>query len=184
MAAEFDSGQGDKETSESRDTDQEASPKSYPTEVGGSSPKASQKSSISRRDEGDADLEESDALVYPVIPVTGNRPVRSEFIAMVNPTVMQALAQNAPERVLQFAEDSDERQFQYYLRGEDNRHKERLNGENTKRIAIGGILFTVVSVLTYSAFTGDTGLSETIIIVIISAFGGLGLKTLLKSEEE
>jgi hypothetical protein len=51
---------------------------------------------------------------YPpsVLPsATTSRAV--SLAMMVNPTVMQSLAREAPDRVLDFAEASDERQYRY-----------------------------------------------------------------------
>lgn len=115
------------------------------------------------------------AYASPTVPMTLVSSDRPALSVIINPSVMQALAQDTPQELLKFAEASDERQFKYYMQKEQNRHKEQLASENTTRIAVGAVLGAVFAAFTYSAITGDSTLSGQIIAVIVGGFGGLGV---------
>jgi hypothetical protein len=131
----------------------------------------------------DSRLVEGDPA-YPMVPITAASSDKAVLSVLVNPSVMEALAQDAPQEVLKFAEASDDRQFRYYMQREQNRHKELVAREATTRIAIGAVMGSVFGAFIYSAFTGDTNLSSQIISVIVGGFGGLGISKLLQSKEE
>lgn len=120
----------------------------------------------------------------PMVPITAANPDRAIVSILENPTVLEALVQEAPAEVLEFVKAADERQFKYFTQKEENRHKEQLARENTTRITIGTIGGAVLAAFVYSAFTGDTSLSAEIITAIIGGFGGLGIGKLLQPKEE
>lgn len=120
----------------------------------------------------------------PVVPITTINSDKAVLSVLVNPSVMEALVQDAPQDVLKFAEASDERQFKYYMQQEQNRHQERMAREATTRIAIGSVGGAVLAAFVYSAYTGDTNLSSTIVTAIIGGFGGLGISKFFQPKEE
>ena len=105
---------------------------------------------------------------------------RSVSIAMmVNPTAIQALAQKAPEKVLDLAESNDRRQFEFYTRIEENRHQQRLAREATTRIGIGAVVGVVGMAFIYAALTRDASLAQIIVAAVVGGFGGLGISVVL-----
>lgn len=120
----------------------------------------------------------------PVIPITAANTDRAVLSIIENPSVLEALAHQAPHEVIKFATSADERLFKYSTQKEENRHKERLARENTTRIVVGTIGGAVLAAFGYSALTGDTSLSTEVITVIVGGFGGLGIGKLLTPPED
>ncbi len=120
----------------------------------------------------------------PMVPLKSSAPDRTVVSIMENPSVLEALVHEAPEEVIRFVESADDRQFRYYSQKEANRHKELLAGENTKRIAILGVIAVVFGGFAYSTFTHDSALPTQVITVIVAGFGGLGVRELFKRKEE
>ncbi len=122
--------------------------------------------------------------IYPLVPMSSGTEGKAILSVMVNPSVMEALAQDSPEQLLEFVEKSDDRQYQYYLQKEQNRHNEKIARENTTRIAIASVLSAVFAAFFYSAATGEISLSAEIISALIGGFGGLGIGKVLQRPED
>jgi hypothetical protein len=109
----------------------------------------------------------------PLVPIAGGTlPVVAQ---MISPVAVQALAQQAPEKLLEFIESYDERQFQYCSLKENNRHQERKHEESTKRIGIYFLGLAFAATLVYAGVTGDKALPDKLITIALGAGGGAGL---------
>ncbi|NJP09746.1 MAG: hypothetical protein HC866_09875 [Leptolyngbyaceae cyanobacterium RU_5_1] len=95
--------------------------------------------------------------------------------------VIETLAQSDPEGVVKLLEGRDARlaelygkREENYAKREENRHQESLAGETTKRMGMGLIFATIISVLVYAGVTADKASFDKILTAALAAFGGAG----------
>lgn len=119
-----------------------------------------------------------------VIPYEGPSDSQSLYIARVNPGAIDALARNAPEQFLTYLDTNDKRLFEFNSLRENNRHREETVSEDTKRIALGVILVTVISVLVFAGVTGDGTLAKDIMTILFVGLGGIGIGNGLRKPNE
>lgn len=114
---------------------------------------------------------------YPVVPinVVGSPSDRSVTSLLINPSVMESLAQDEPARVLDYAEESDKRRFVFYKTREDNRHKESLSIQNTAKFIATLSFGAIVAAFVYAGVTRDGNLPDKMFTYLSAGFGGAGI---------
>lgn len=116
---------------------------------------------------------------YPVVPVNVAESPSDRSVLLINPSVMESLAQDEPAKVLEYAEESDKRRFIYYKTKEDNRHRETISAQisiqNTVRIVSFFSLSAIVAAFIYAGITRDGNLPDKMFSYLSAGFGGAGI---------
>lgn len=103
---------------------------------------------------------------------------------MVNPTVVESLAQHDPSALIEFADASDNRQYLYHTKVEECRHKEYQVRENTVRWFLAGLGGIIVVCFIYAGVTKDKALPNELIKYTLSAIGGAGALKLYEERKK
>ena len=112
-----------------------------------------------------------------LLPYEGLSESQSVYIARVNPDAIDALANKAPEQLLNFLDTNDKRLSEFSVLREGNRHQESTQIENTKRFAVGVIFISLIGVLVFAGITKDGNLAKDIITLLFTGLGGIGVGT-------
>lgn len=94
---------------------------------------------------------------------------------LVSPEILQAFLEKAPNEAIQLVKEYTQQQTDYEKAKRESYDKQKISEETTKRIGLGFLFLTIISVLVYSAITQDPVLSGQIINITTGAFGGIGL---------
>jgi len=105
-------------------------------------------------------------------------------LMMINPSAVETLAHNAPEKLIDFANLSDDRQYNYYSKLAEYRHTDNRNRENTIRLALGSVFGIVLMAFVYAGFTKDNTLPTQLINTLVGGAGGLGVSSFLQKKKE
>jgi hypothetical protein len=116
-------------------------------------------------------------LMIPASLIQGEAVIASEAI--------KTLVTEDPERVLTIWENDRQRVHDFYSKKEEYRHQESVERaarqekvaereENTKRLGMGLIFATILSVLIYAGITADKASFDKILTAALAAFGGAG----------
>lgn len=128
-----------------------------------------------------SDLQSND---LDVLPFDQDEKISRAALMMINPSAVETLAHNSPERLIQFADSSDQRQFTYYSKLAEYRHNNNHNRENTIRLALGSVFGIVLMAFVYAGLTKDNTLPTQLINTLVGGAGGLGVSSFLQKKKE